>query len=300
MGVRMVMASINEKEFNASSLSESYPKKTSLSRYKELTSVFPNTFIMFEHEGFYYGFDETAVALFLLFKYRLDIKKEMLVAKIDRNEFRITYDHALMRGYRYIVDKNGELLFVNGKPFYLKTPLSDYKKLINNNKIHQKKQEKTTPQTENDTKHGGGWYDDVWTPGLPSSRFYKKSKTYIGIKNRTQESIAKRPYQTVTEHDVMITKNTSNKNAPRIGIGSTVTLESISDGEIIERTLISSNNEVFYKTMGYKTKNYTEITRTSDADGYSTISDASPLGKAIIGKRIGDFAEFTVKGKKAF
>ena len=49
--------------------------------------------------------------------------------------------------------------------------------------------------------------------------------------------------------------------------------------------------------MGYKTKNYTEITRTSDADGYSTISDASPLGKAIIGKRIGDFAEFTVKGK---
>ena len=168
----MVMVSINEKEFNASSLSESYPKKSSLSRYKELTSVFPNTFIMFKHEGFYYGFDETAVALFLLFKCELNVKKEMLVAKIDRNEFRITYDHALMRGYRYIVDKNGELLFVNGKPFYLKHPLSYYKTIIN--KVHRKKQKKTTSQAENDTKHGGGWYGDAWTPGLPSSRFYKK------------------------------------------------------------------------------------------------------------------------------
>ena len=168
------MANINEINFNTSLLSEAYQKKSSLLRYKELASAFPNTFILFEHEGFYYGFGETAVALFWLFKCKLDIKKEMLVTKIDRYKFRIINDRTLLRGYRCIVDKNGELVFINGKSYYLKYPLSYYKTCIN--RIHLKNQKKKTSQAEKDTKHGGGWYDDAWTPGLPSSRFFKKRK----------------------------------------------------------------------------------------------------------------------------
>ena len=91
-------------------------------------------------------------------------------------------------------------------------------------------------------------------------------------------------------------KNVSTDNTSQVKIGSYVRLKSILDGKILEFKLISSHTEVHYKTMGYKTKNYAEVYKTSDADGSSTISDLSPLGKAILNKHSGDIIEYNVNG----
>ena len=86
-------------------------------------------------------------------------------------------------------------------------------------------------------------------------------------------------------------KNCKNKSV--VKIGSTVILVDIHTDEIRELTIVSSSSNIRYKTMGYKTKKYAEIVPVSDADGLYTISDISPLGRAILGKRVGDEIAFS-------
>ena len=83
-----------------------------------------------------------------------------------------------------------------------------------------------------------------------------------------------------------------------VKIGCTVILEDIATGETMELKIVPARSETRYKTMGYKTKKYADVYQTSDADGSSSISELSPLGEAIINKRVGDIAVFTVEGNK--
>ena len=61
--------------------------------------------------------------------------------------------------------------------------------------------------------------------------------------------------------------------------------------------LLPAHESTVYKTMGYKTKKYSEVLQTSDADGVTSVSVISPLGKALLGKREGEAASCAVKGK---
>ena len=162
--------------FDASVLGADFAQKSSLARYRELRDVFPNTLIIFEHGDYYYGFDETAVAMYDLFGSRYYQQKGMLVVKIEKNKFET---HMIakrqMRRFRYLVDRNGELTFEKGeKLFHLQKPLSYYAEKLD---TVQNKKPETSYWNDPITRHGGGWYDDVWAPGLPSSRMHgKKSK----------------------------------------------------------------------------------------------------------------------------
>ena len=167
------MSTANIDQFDMSVLSKDYAEKTSLARYNELRRAFPNVLIIFEHDDYYYGFDETAVALFFLFGCRYYRKKGMLVAKIDKAKFeKHMVGKRQMRGFRYLVDQNGRLTFEKGiKKFRLQKSLSYYD--TNMDRVQNK--EPTASYWKNiNTRHGGGWHDDVWTPGLPSSHFYRR------------------------------------------------------------------------------------------------------------------------------
>ena len=159
----------NKVRFDSSSLSDEYAGKTSLARYRELVRVFPNSLILFMNKGCYYGFDETAVVLNLWFGYQFHKSKGMLVAKSEKLEPLVRIFR--MRGFRYIVDEYGKLTFGTGKGFRLPKPLSYYEK---HPKSRPTPKQKPTTWSESFSKHGGGWHDDVWAPGLPSSRFYRK------------------------------------------------------------------------------------------------------------------------------
>ena len=95
-------------QFDASMLSKGYAKKPSLARYNELRRAFPNALIIFEHGEHYYGFDETAVALYDLFGCRYYQQKGKLVVKVERTKFE---DYMIvrrqMRGFRYVGKGNG-------------------------------------------------------------------------------------------------------------------------------------------------------------------------------------------------
>lgn len=168
-----MIVSSNGKRFDASLLCKEYADKSSLNRYHELYITFPNTLIIFEHADYYYGFEETAVALYYLFGCKFYKQKGMLVTKTDATMFEEHFvGKRQMRGYRYIIDRNGKLTFVNGKGCFLKKPLSYYNS-IDLDRIQKAKLAKSS-WTDSYSKHGGGWYNDVWTPGLPSQRFFRK------------------------------------------------------------------------------------------------------------------------------
>ena len=156
--------------FDASLLSSEYANKTSLSRYKELINTFPNTLIIFEHADNYYGFDETAVALYYLFGCCYYKKNGMLVSKIEAAKFE---EHFIakrqMRGFRYVIDRNGILTFEKGtKGFSLQKPLSYY---FTNIEQFQRDKSHVPSYDKSYSRHGAGWHDDVWAPGLSSQRF---------------------------------------------------------------------------------------------------------------------------------
>ena len=166
-----MMMSINKAIFDSTSVSDGYAKKTSLDRYKELRRTFPNTLILFRNMGYYYGFDETAVVLDMWFGYTYHKSHGMLVAK--GNNYKLILEKFQMCGLRYIVDENGKLTFGKGKGFKLSKPLSYYE---SHPIVRQPPKNKSTSWTDSYSRHGGGWHDDVWAPGLPSSRFYKSKK----------------------------------------------------------------------------------------------------------------------------
>lgn len=83
----------------------------------------------------------------------------------------------------------------------------------------------------------------------------------------------------------------------QIQIGSIVTLVECNSDEKFELKVLQSYHEIFYKTMGYKKKNYAEATLVSDADGVNSVSDASTLGKQLLGKCAGDSIIIEVNGE---
>ena len=76
--------------------------------------------------------------------------------------------------------------------------------------------------------------------------------------------------------------------------GYAVTLMDCETGEIMRHKIVSSYDTARYTTMGYRKKNYVEFSRVSDADGIESISNESPLGKAIIGKQAGDVVRIRI------
>ncbi len=159
--------------FDDSRLSADYASKGSMARYKELTRAFPNTLIVFVHDAYYYGFDKTAVALALLFNCRFYRNKGMLVIKIESGDYQRKTKAGQLRGFRCIVDNNGILTFQMGKKFSLEKPMSYYEK--KQNSVSENKSSHSW--IDSASRHGRGWHDDAWSPGLPSSRFFRnKSK----------------------------------------------------------------------------------------------------------------------------
>ena len=159
------------ERFDASLLSAEYAKKSSMARYRELLKTFPNVLILFEHDGNYYGFDETAVALHFLFGYPNYRKEEMFVMKVEKAKFEAyAIAKKQMCGYCYVVDRDGVLSFERGKKrFRLQKPLSAYEEIL-----HPKQKKVIAPSYWSDPGTSRGGYDGPWTPGLPSSRFYRK------------------------------------------------------------------------------------------------------------------------------
>lgn len=163
------MSNSNRTRFDASRLSDVYKRKSSLARYRELTHVFPHTLILFHHQGYYYGFDESAVVLNIWFGYPLRKAKGMLVVK-DKNLDPIIRKCQL-RGIRYVLDRNGELTFGAGKGFRLKKPPAYYEE---HPVSRPAPKVRVSSYSDSCFRSGGGWQDDVWTPGLPSARMFKK------------------------------------------------------------------------------------------------------------------------------
>ena len=163
------MSSPNKVRFDESSLSPDYSEKKSLARYRELMKTFPNTLILFQNNGYLYGFEETAVVMSIWFGYRYQKKDGMLVAK--GAEIHSMLSKLQTKGFRYIVDNNGHLAFRTGTGFSLPRSLSYYEKHPVSKPTPKKRK---TSYTDSYSKQGGGWNDDVWAPGLPSSRFYRK------------------------------------------------------------------------------------------------------------------------------
>ncbi len=79
--------------------------------------------------------------------------------------------------------------------------------------------------------------------------------------------------------------------------GCVVSLLDCESGKSMQLKILPSYYRTRYVSMGYRTKNYVKLTKTSDADGFNSISDDSPLGKAILGKRAEDEVCVKINGK---
>lgn len=162
--------------FNASAISDDYVNKTSAGRYYELKYTFPDVLIIFKRNNAFYGFEETAIILSNLYKIPRYTKKGMEVVKINEKFFtQITNSNEKLHGLAYIIDDNCALSFVWGDTYCIPEP-SVFR--TNNLERAHSSNKKTTynsnkKQKEPYTKNGGGWHDDVWAPGLPSSRFFR-------------------------------------------------------------------------------------------------------------------------------
>lgn len=166
--------------FDDSALCDEYRYLPSRYRYDELRSVFPFTILIFEHGGYYYGFNESAVALRILYGFDYYEKGGMLVVKIEGYIFESQIlPEKRIKGFGYILDRNGSLTFRYGKKFRLVKPLSYYRQLGRQKALKARLRpahpiKETKYWGDPDTRRGYGWHDGVWAPGLPSSRFYRK------------------------------------------------------------------------------------------------------------------------------
>lgn len=75
--------------------------------------------------------------------------------------------------------------------------------------------------------------------------------------------------------------------------GDYVTVFDYTRGDNFSFTLITTENKTVYSTMGYRTKNYAHTELQHGGNGSETISDISPMGKAILGRQIGDTITIT-------
>lgn len=78
-----------------------------------------------------------------------------------------------------------------------------------------------------------------------------------------------------------------------VNIGDYITVFDYCKGDNFSFTLITTENKVVYSTMGYRNKNYAYTQLHHGGNGNETISDISPIGKAIMGKHIGDTITIT-------
>ena len=84
----------------------------------------------------------------------------------------------------------------------------------------------------------------------------------------------------------------------RVEVGTTVTLYDSETGDKVTYKIVPVRTAVKYKNMGYKTKKYVEVTTVSVADGINSISEESPIGKKLIGKKQGDKISYEVNNQK--
>ena len=82
----------------------------------------------------------------------------------------------------------------------------------------------------------------------------------------------------------------------RIDVGSIVSIQECDTGIVFFLEIIPSRNNVRYVGHGYRRSNYVKVTKTSDADGTTTISDDSPIGKQLIGKYESEEVTVSVDG----
>ena len=107
----------------------------------------------------------------------------------------------------------------------------------------------------------------------------------------------------VAKPEKTTTKNSKKTDPNRIvaRVGSTVEIQYIESGEIEVFEIVPSYAEVRYMGMGgsyYGNKTETTLISSADPSGGS-ISDTSPLGKAIIGRAPGESSYFVLpSGKK--
>ena len=156
-------------------MSKNYKQKKRFDRLAELQKCFPNTILLFKDGGAYYGYDGTAVAMDMLFhtgyfstsghRCACSFNISMLLNGFGR------------RNLRYILDDNGVTTFCVGKGFALANSLSSYPMSSKAKNVSQSKSKSKTQSYNGPYERSGyGWDDDTWTPGLPSSRFYRKRK----------------------------------------------------------------------------------------------------------------------------
>ncbi|MBR6426879.1 MAG: hypothetical protein IKS28_03535 [Clostridia bacterium] len=160
-------------------LSPEYANKKSRARYNELNSAFPDALILFGHEKWFFGFDKTAVALYILFQIPFYRKDGMLVSKCEKIEFLKIAFISPKFDLKCIIDCDGKLTLMNGKKIPPLKPLSFYEEL-------QSKEAKRNPsnanikarrnQTYTYSNQGWGWNNSGWSPGLPSARFNRRKK----------------------------------------------------------------------------------------------------------------------------
>ena len=112
------------------------------------------------------------------------VKKGMDIVKMNKYLFaEITSSREKLHGLAYIVDDNCALSFVSGDTYGIPDPsvfrTNNLARAHSSNKKSTYSSNKKTTYNSNKkqkepyTKNGGGWYDDVWAPGLPSSRFFR-------------------------------------------------------------------------------------------------------------------------------
>ena len=157
--------------------SPEYANKKARARNNELNSVFPNALILFGHEKWFFGFDKTAVALYIMFQIPFYRKDGMLVSKMDMIEFlKIAFTSPEFE-LKCIIDCNGKLTIMNGKKLPPLKPLPYYEEL-QNKKMRSNPSNVNIKARRNQTytysNQGWGWNSEGWAPGLPSARFNRR------------------------------------------------------------------------------------------------------------------------------
>lgn len=132
---------------------------------------------------------------------------------------------------------------------------------------------------------------------LKNNEDWIKKAVFFAEKIEVNDS--RRP-NTNTKRDNQHSKTSivTNKGTTHIiKTGCVVTILDCETREELELRIVESYYAMRYKTMGYKTKNYVEETLVSNADGINSISDASPLGKELLGKCEGNTVTVNTEGK---
>lgn len=106
----------------------------------------------------------------------------------------------------------------------------------------------------------------------------------FGLEERANNYSCEESLQHIEEPEV----DYASSSQEAIRIGSTVRVWDYNRKEESQYKILPSADQIRYTTMGYRTRNYAEITRVSDADGVNSVGADSPLGQALLDKTVGE------------